>query len=134
MYDYLFQEGVPPDAVADDNLRQLERNLAEAAYDQKLDVATGLQATDDTAPEAVVGAGRHLSRLYLGDGESDEDSARRHIMEWADYAEGRRAPLSNVITDQADFSRVWDRARDDAAETGTPYEVKQDPDYQAKRA
>ena len=134
MHDYLFQGGVPPDAVADDDLRQLEKNLAEAAYEQKLDVATGERATDDTEPGNLVGAGRHVSRLYLGEGETEEDSARRHIMEWADYSEGRKAPLSNVVTERADLSRVWDRERHAAQETGVAYDVKLDSDYAAKRA
>ncbi len=133
MYDYLFQEGLPPNSVADEDLRRLELNLAQAAYDQKLDVTTGEFANDKTPPADIVGAGRHISRLYLAEGESEVDSARRHIMEWADYSENRRAPLTNVITDMADFSLVWDRERTAATQKGLPYDVKLGKDYDAKR-
>lgn len=134
MHDYLFMEALPPHAVADAGLRQLEKNLAEAAYEQKLDVTTGLPATEDTEPGNVVGAGHHVSRLFLAEGEGVEDSARRHIMEWADYSEGRKASLSNVITEQADLARVWDREKDKAEASEMAYDVRLDSRYGDMRA
>lgn len=134
MYDYLFQEAVPPDAIADERLRKLEMNLAKAAYEQKLDINTGDSIAKDADPDTeVVGVGRHLSKLYLEEDESKEDALRRNITEWSEYSEGRKPALNNVITEKADLARVWDRERDKVEAQNLEYSVKQDPEYAIKR-